>query len=58
MLESLKTHIQTASHVDTTKAALQPTQIKPVPGAASFEDSLLEGLKSLGEQPQLFKGVR
>ena len=58
MLESLKGHIQKASHVDTTETTLKSTQIKPTNKESSFEDTLLEGMKALAEQPQLFKGVR
>lgn len=57
MLESLKGHIQKVSHVDTTDATLTATQTKS-DAPLSFENSLLDGLKALNEQPQLFKGVR
>jgi hypothetical protein len=58
MLESLKGHIQKASHVDTTETTLSATQIPQASKEASFEEELLGGIKSLAEQPQLFKGVR
>ena len=55
-LEVLKETIQKSTHVDTTGAALTATQQPGTP--TSFEDELLSGIKSLGEVPQLFKGVR
>jgi len=57
MLESLKGHIQKASHVDTTAATLTATQTQ-TNAPVSFEASLLDGLKALNDEPQLFKGVR
>ncbi len=61
MLEILKGHIQSATHVDTTLANLAASTTNPLqPSTAnmSFEDELLGSMKALSEQPQLFKGVR
>ena len=55
-LEVLKESIQKSNHVGTVGATLQATQDPE--NLASFEAELLSGLKSMSEQPQLFKGVR
>jgi hypothetical protein len=56
--ETIKEAAQSATHVDTS-ATMLPAVDKPAePKAASFEESLLAGLKASSEQPKLFGGIK